>query len=96
MRLPDELADAGPLLAEVQQRGRGAAPSHLVDETAEGDVVPRPRAPVGAHEEVARYSGISIVKTRTIAYMIQGAGVAIAAIAYVTRRIILAVRDRRR
>jgi ribose transport system permease protein len=42
-------------------------------------------AAVGANEEVARYSGISIVKTRTIAYMIQGACVAIAAICYVPR-----------
>lgn len=40
---------------------------------------------VGANEDVARYSGISIVRTRTIAYMIQGACVAVAAICYVPR-----------
>ena len=42
-------------------------------------------AAVGANEDVARYSGISIIKTRTIAYMIQGACVAIAAMCYVPR-----------
>ncbi|MEB0056624.1 MULTISPECIES: ABC transporter permease [unclassified Variovorax] len=42
-------------------------------------------AAVGANEDVARYSGISIVKTRTIAFMIQGACVAIAAMCYVPR-----------
>ncbi|MGV8935894.1 MAG: ABC transporter permease [Allorhizobium sp.] len=42
-------------------------------------------AAVGANEDVARYSGISIIKTRTIAYAIQGACVAIAAICYVPR-----------
>jgi ribose transport system permease protein len=42
-------------------------------------------AAVGANEDVARYSGISIVKTRTIAYMVQGACVAMAAICYVPR-----------
>jgi len=42
-------------------------------------------AAVGANEDVARYSGISIVKTRTAAYVIQGACVAIAAICYVPR-----------
>lgn len=42
-------------------------------------------AAVGANEEVARYSGISIVKTRTIAYVVQGACVAIAAMCYVPR-----------
>lgn len=42
-------------------------------------------AAVGANEDVARYSGISIVKTRTIAYVVQGACVAIAAICYVPR-----------
>lgn len=42
-------------------------------------------AAVGANEEVARYSGISIVRTRTIAYAIQGICVAIAAICYVPR-----------
>lgn len=34
---------------------------------------------------MARYSGISVIKTRTIAYVIQGACVAIAAICYVPR-----------
>ena len=42
-------------------------------------------AAVGANEDVARYSGISIITTRTIAYAIQGACVAIAAICYVPR-----------
>ncbi|CAH1651850.1 Ribose transport system permease protein [Hyphomicrobiales bacterium] len=42
-------------------------------------------AAVGANEDVARYSGISIVKTRTVAYVIQGVCVAIAAICYVPR-----------
>lgn len=42
-------------------------------------------AAVGANEDVARYSGISVIKTRTIAYMVQGACVAIAAICYVPR-----------
>ncbi|MGA1805037.1 ABC transporter permease [Rhizobium sp. HT1-10] len=42
-------------------------------------------AAVGANEDVARYSGISIIKTRTIAYAIQGTCVAIAAICYVPR-----------
>jgi ribose transport system permease protein len=42
-------------------------------------------AAVGANEDVARYSGISVIKTRTIAYVIQGACVAIAAICYVPR-----------
>jgi len=42
-------------------------------------------AAVGANEDVARYSGISIIKTRTIAYAIQGACVAVAAICYVPR-----------
>lgn len=42
-------------------------------------------AAVGANEDVARYSGISIIKTRTVAYMIQGICVAIAAICYVPR-----------
>ena len=42
-------------------------------------------AAVGANEDVARYSGISIIKTRTVAYMIQGACVAIAATCYVPR-----------
>ncbi len=42
-------------------------------------------AAVGANEEVARYSGISVIWTRTIAYVIQGVCVAIAAICYVPR-----------
>ncbi|OLP57879.1 ABC transporter permease [Xaviernesmea oryzae] len=42
-------------------------------------------AAVGANEDVARYSGISVISTRTIAYAIQGACVAIAAICYVPR-----------
>lgn len=42
-------------------------------------------AAVGANEDVARYSGISIIKTRTVAYVIQGICVAIAAICYVPR-----------
>jgi ribose transport system permease protein len=42
-------------------------------------------AAVGANEDVARYSGISVVNVRTIAYAIQGACVAIAAICYVPR-----------
>jgi ribose transport system permease protein len=40
---------------------------------------------VGANEDVARYSGISIIKTRTIAYVIQGVCVAIAAGCYIPR-----------
>ena len=42
-------------------------------------------AAVGANEDVARYSGISVIKTRTIAYIVQGMCVAIAAICYVPR-----------
>jgi ribose transport system permease protein len=42
-------------------------------------------AAVGANEDVARYSGISIIGTRTVAYLIQGACVAVAAICYVPR-----------
>jgi ribose transport system permease protein len=42
-------------------------------------------AAVGANEDVARYSGISIINTRTVAYVIQGVCVAIAAICYVPR-----------
>jgi ribose transport system permease protein len=42
-------------------------------------------AAVGANEDVARYSGISIISTRTIAYVIQGVCVAIAAICYIPR-----------
>ena len=42
-------------------------------------------AAVGANEEVARFSGISIAKIRTTAFVIQGICVAIAAICYVPR-----------
>ncbi|UJQ94731.1 ABC transporter permease [Mariluticola halotolerans] len=42
-------------------------------------------AAVGANEEVARFSGISITKIRTTAFVIQGVCVAIAAICYVPR-----------
>ncbi|WP_411962607.1 ABC transporter permease [Mesorhizobium sp. CO1-1-11] len=42
-------------------------------------------AAVGANEDVARYSGISVIKTRTMAYIVQGVCVAIAAICYVPR-----------
>lgn len=42
-------------------------------------------AAVGANEDVARYSGISVIHTRTAAYAIQGVCVAIAAICYVPR-----------
>lgn len=42
-------------------------------------------AAVGANEEVARFSGISITKVRTTAFVIQGICVAIAAICYVPR-----------
>src|SRR6185312_3514207 len=42
-------------------------------------------AAVGANEDVARYSGISVMRTRTIAYVTQGVCVAIAAICYVPR-----------
>ncbi len=42
-------------------------------------------AAVGANEEVARFSGISVTKVRTTAYVIQGICVAIAAICYVPR-----------
>ena len=42
-------------------------------------------AAVGANEEVARFSGISIPKIRTTAFVIQGICVAIAAICYVPR-----------
>lgn len=42
-------------------------------------------AAVGANEDVARYSGISIVRVRTLTYVIQGLCVAIAAICYVPR-----------
>ncbi|MDQ0346054.1 ABC transporter permease [Ancylobacter vacuolatus] len=40
---------------------------------------------VGANEDVARYSGISVTRVRITAYVIQGACVAIAAICYVPR-----------
>ncbi len=40
---------------------------------------------VGSNEEVARYSGISVKKVRTIAYVIQGLCVAVAVIIYVPR-----------
>ena len=39
MRFAHEFADAGPSLAEVEQRGGGPTPPHLVDQPAEGDVV---------------------------------------------------------
>ncbi|SMQ85383.1 monosaccharide ABC transporter membrane protein, CUT2 family [Devosia lucknowensis] len=42
-------------------------------------------AAVGANEEVARFSGISVGRIRTIAFVIQGICVAIAAICYVPR-----------
>lgn len=42
-------------------------------------------AAVGANEEVARFSGISVGRVRTIAFVIQGICVAIAAICYVPR-----------
>src|SRR5699024_6509610 len=42
-------------------------------------------AAVGANEDVARYSGISVVRIRTLTYIIQGICVAIAAICYVPR-----------
>jgi len=40
---------------------------------------------VGSNEEVARYSGISVNKVRTIAYVVQGLCVAVAVIIYVPR-----------
>lgn len=40
---------------------------------------------VGANENVARYSGISVARVRTLAFVIQGLCVAIAAICYVPR-----------
>ncbi|MGE7367574.1 ABC transporter permease [Neorhizobium sp. NPDC001467] len=40
---------------------------------------------VGSNEDVARYSGISVQKVRTIAYVIQGLCVAVAVIIYVPR-----------
>ncbi len=42
-------------------------------------------AAVGANVEVARFSGISVTKVRTIAFVIQGVCVAIAAVCYVPR-----------
>ncbi|MFD1253281.1 D-allose transport system permease protein AlsC [Devosia equisanguinis] len=42
-------------------------------------------AAVGANEEVARFSGISVGRIRTMAFVIQGICVAIAAICYVPR-----------
>jgi len=42
-------------------------------------------AAVGANEEVARFSGISVARVRTLAFVIQGICVAIAAICYVPR-----------
>lgn len=40
---------------------------------------------VGSNEEVARYSGISVNKVRTIAYVVQGLCVAVAVLIYVPR-----------
>nr|WP_325263245.1 ABC transporter permease [uncultured Rhizobium sp.] len=40
---------------------------------------------VGSNEEVARYSGISVNKVRTIAYVVQGLCVAVAVMIYVPR-----------
>jgi ribose transport system permease protein len=40
---------------------------------------------VGSNEEVARYSGISVQKVRTIAYVVQGLCVAVAVMIYVPR-----------
>jgi len=40
---------------------------------------------VGSNEEVARYSGISVKRVRTLAYMIQGFCVAVAVLLYVPR-----------
>ena len=40
---------------------------------------------VGSNEDVARYSGINIVRVRTIAYVLQGLCVAIAVVIYVPR-----------
>ncbi|MFP3814021.1 ABC transporter permease, partial [Bacillus sp. SIMBA_005] len=39
----------------------------------------------GSNEDVARYSGISVKKVRTIAYMVQGLCVAVAVLLYVPR-----------
>jgi ribose transport system permease protein len=40
---------------------------------------------VGSNEDVARYSGISVVKVRTLTYIIQGLCVAIACLIYIPR-----------
>jgi ribose transport system permease protein len=40
---------------------------------------------VGSNEEVARYSGINVVRVRTLTYVIQGVCVAIAVLVYVPR-----------
>ncbi|WP_247643955.1 ABC transporter permease, partial [Brucella abortus] len=40
---------------------------------------------VGSNEDVARYSGISVKKVRTIAFVIQGLCVAVAVLLYVPR-----------
>ncbi len=73
----------GVLVARQADRALAvaAAGAFLLYKTKYG----RACAAVGANEDVARYSGISIIKTRTIAYAIQGVCVAIAAICYVPR-----------
>ncbi len=45
----------------------------------------RHTASVGANPEVARFSGVPVVRVRTLAYVIQGLCVAVAAICYVPR-----------
>jgi ribose transport system permease protein len=40
---------------------------------------------VGSNEDVARYSGISVPRVRTLTYVIQGACVAVAVLVYVPR-----------
>jgi ribose transport system permease protein len=42
-------------------------------------------AAVGANEDVARFSGVSVARIRTLAFVIQGVCVAVAAICYVPR-----------
>jgi ribose transport system permease protein len=42
-------------------------------------------AAVGANEDVARFSGVSVARVRTLAFVIQGLCVAVAAICYVPR-----------
>lgn len=42
-------------------------------------------AAVGANEDVARFSGVSVIRIRTLAFVIQGICVAVAAICYVPR-----------